>query len=69
MGWCSGTQLFDSFCEIMFDPKNTDFNSILKEFINALEDMDWDCHQDSTYWDKPVVQQAMRELHPDWFED
>lgn len=69
MGWCSGTQIFDAFCGIMFEPENTDFNEILKQFIAELENMDWDCHQDSAYWDKPVVQKAMRELHPSWFED
>jgi len=69
MGWCSGTRIFDAFCSIMFDPENTDFNEILKQFIEELEYMDWDCHRDSAYWDTPVVQKAMRELHPDWFED
>ena len=69
MGWCSGTELFDKFCEIMFEPKDKDFNTILKKVINAFEDMDWDCHQDSAYWDTPAVKQAMMELHPDWFEE
>ncbi len=69
MGWCSGTQLFDLFCQIMFEPKNTDLNETMKQIIGAMEDMDWDCHQDSVYWDTPVVQKAMRELHPKWFED
>ena len=34
MGWCSGTELFDKFCEIMFEPKDKDFNTLLKEIIN-----------------------------------
>ena len=69
MGWCSGTYLFDMMCKIFFEPKNTDFNEMLKMLINAFEDMDWDCQQDSAYWDYPVVQKAFRELHPDWFEE
>ena len=69
MGWCSGTKLFDDLCSVFFDPKLTDFGVILKRIIVAFEDMDWDCHQDSDYWDTPVVQKAMRELHPDWFEE
>ena len=66
MGWCSGTEVFDAFCKIMFEPENTDFNEILKQFIDKLEDMDWDCQDGSYYWEYPAVQKAMRELHPDW---
>ena len=69
MGWCSGTILFDDILSILFDPKATEFNSILKRIITTLEDMDWDCQMDSVYWNKPVVQAAFRELHPEWFED
>jgi hypothetical protein len=42
--------------------------SALKHIIVALEDMDWDCQQDSSYWDEPLVARIFRELHPDWFE-
>ena len=68
MGWCSGTKLFDGICKVLFEPENTDFNEILKQIINEFEDMDWDCQQDSQYWDTPAVRKAFQELHPEWFD-
>lgn len=69
MGWCSGTQVFDPICEALFGDEPLDRKALLKEVIDALESNDWDCQQDSAYWDHPLVQEVMRELHPSWFED
>ena len=69
MGWCSGTKVFDALCDVMFDPDKTEFEEILADFIETLEDMDWDCQQGSRHWKNPVVQKVMKILHPDWFED
>ena len=69
MGWCSGTDIFDSVCQVLFDPNVRNGKEIVKRLVEILEDHDWDCHQDSRYWDTPVVQEVMRELHPSWFED
>ena len=68
MGWCSATELFDKLCDVLFDAKS-DKEPVLKSFITALEDADWDCQVDSKYWDHPLIQKIFRELHPDWFEE
>lgn len=69
MGWCSGTNIFDAVAEVLLDDKPIDKKSALIAVINALEDGDWDCQVESEYWDHPMVQEAMRECHPSWFED
>lgn len=71
MGWCSGTDIFDITCKAVFNSKtNTDdAKSIIKEVATKLEEMDWDCQKESDYWDKPIIQEIFKELHPDWFED
>ena len=67
MGWCSGTELFDSVCAELFS--EAPLHTKLVNIIEAFEDMDWDCQDDSDYRDHPAVVLAMAELHPDWFED
>lgn len=69
VGCCSATQIFDAVCEGLLSEPQKDKKQVLKELILALEYGDWDCQQDSAYWDHPVVQKVMRELHPRWFED
>jgi hypothetical protein len=70
MGWCSATDIFDNVAGALLDnKKKLDTRSVLMKLIEALESGDWDCQQDSAYWDNPVVQGIMRELHPRWFED
>lgn len=79
MGWCSGTDVFDVVCEAMLDPNNMSINpdtlvvtsdtkSVLKKVIAELEEMDWDCQKESEFWEKPIVQEAFKEIHPDWFD-
>ena len=71
MGWSSGTQIFDVFCDALLGDgeRKMTKQSALKVIIKALEEGDWDCHQDSQYWDHPLVQKVMRKLHPEWFEE
>ena len=81
MSWCSGTAVFDVICEAVFTQKHidkdkieeskissVDIKSILKKVIIELEAMDWDCQQESDFWDIPIVQEIFKELHPDWFK-
>lgn len=68
MGWCSGTVVFDAVMDAVLKPE-TDRAVMLRTLIDALEDMDWDCQQDSEYWEHPIVRQVMQEKHPDWFRD
>jgi hypothetical protein len=69
MGWCSGTEVFDPIAGALLgslEGKQINVESVLKVVIEACENGDWDCQQDSKYWDHPIVQKLMRELHPDW---
>lgn len=69
MGWCSGTRIFDAVCDGLLSDEPKSKHEQLTDLITALEDGDWDCQQDSIFWDHPMVQAAMRELHPSWFDD
>lgn len=70
MGWCSATQIFDSVAAALLDEESkNDVHSVLKELVIALEDNDWDCQCDSDYYEHPVVQSIMKELHQRWFEE
>ena len=74
MGFCSGTDIFDPVIKVIIESTNADISPtskvvVVKSLINALEDHDWDCQDDSTYYNHPIVKQAMRELHPDWFRN
>ncbi|MFH1184527.1 MAG: hypothetical protein V1755_05750 [Chloroflexota bacterium] len=73
MGRCSATEVFDPVACLLLDPDSDlsteNIQSILERLIVALEDYDWDCQQDSEYYNHPTVQKIMRKLHPKWFED
>lgn len=72
MGRCSATDVFDETAGQVL--KNSAISPahvkvFLKALFMALEHYDWDCQQETEYGDHPLVQEIMRELHPDWFED
>ena len=73
MGRCSATDVFDPVCEAILDEKILIVRParlyLITKLIEALDNYDWDCHTDSRYYDHPLVQQALKELHPDWFEE
>ena len=76
MGWCSGTYVFDAVIGTFVDqfdlndPSNISrFNIMLEKLNDALVDQDWDCEQDSEYYDHPLVQAFFKEKYPHWFED
>lgn len=69
MGWCSGTEIFDMMCESLLSDTPRSKKELLTELVGILEYMDWDCQQDSIFWDNPIVQEVMRELHPGWFDE
>lgn len=71
MGWCSGTDIFDRMAKKILEsdlPEAAQY-SLLYELIDALEDSDWDCQDDSAYSKHPLVDRALRSLHPHWYED
>ncbi len=69
MGWCGGTVVFDSVVEALLDP-STDKKYAIKSLIEALEDMDWDCQNESDYWNHPLVKECFIELgRAHWYEE
>jgi len=74
MGWCSGTEIFDKVAEFVLgseQPEQAKYD-VLYHLAGALENEDWDCQEDSRYYNDLIVQRVMRELHPNWeelFED
>lgn len=68
MGWCSGTEIFDSVCSVLLDKKPADKKMVIKQLITSLEDADWDCQHDSAFWDHPLVSECFKEMHPHWFD-
>lgn len=72
MGWCSGTDIFDEFAPVLLTHDSLSTGEkveLLVALIDALENHDWDCQQDSAHWGDPIVQEAMKRLHPKWFTE
>ena len=72
MGWCSGSYIFDAVLDGLFNKEiKTDDDKVefIKWIISELENMDWDCQQETMYWNNELVQRAFKELHPTWFEE
>ena len=57
MGWCSATYLFDNIVGALLGKDKIDTKEVIKNLINTLEEGDWDCQQDSDYYDHPVVKE------------
>ena len=69
MGWCSGTDIFDSVCEELLSMEEISEDAkkrLLKSLVKSLEWHDWDCHYDSNFAANKIVQIVLAELHPDW---
>ena len=70
MGWGSATVIFDNVCKSLLKvDKQLTVEETICSLVIELENADWDCQQDSDYWNHPIVQKIMRKLHPNWFED
>lgn len=69
MGWCSGTIVFDKVCDLLLSDEKIDKKEFLDSLICELWDLEWDCEQESEYWDHPLVQEVFKERRPEWFED
>lgn len=70
MGWGSATVIFDNVCKSLLKvDKPLTVEETICSLVIELENADWDCQQDSDYWNHPIVQKIMRKLHPNWFED
>jgi hypothetical protein len=60
MGWCGGTDIFDSVVEGLLQDHSR--HEIIVALIKALELSDWDCQSDSEFYDDPCVQVAFKEV-------
>lgn len=71
MGFALGTEAFDRITESTLNLNISEEEKVkfIVDVINAFEDLDWDCHADSYYYDHPIVVKALIILHPDWFSD
>ena len=69
MGWCGGTEIFDVVAKELLDDEPVNKTALLIAVIDALEDGDWDCQNESRFWEHPTVREIMKERHPSWFED
>lgn len=58
MGWCSGTVIFDKAMELFLEyvPENKK-EKIIYEWYREIRDGDWDCVNESDYWEilKPIL--------------
>ena len=65
MGWCSATYIFDATMHAVNDvlddimeqysdhlPKHEMFLRVARPLVKKLEDGDWDCQQESDFYDK-----------------
>lgn len=68
MGWCSATIIFDKVVGSLLGESKRPIEEVIENFIDILEENDWDCQTDSIYWDNPIIQKIMKERHPSWFE-
>jgi len=69
MGWCSATEIFDTIVTSLTAYEEVDKETIIKELIISLENSDWDCQQDSIYWDHPLVRKCFKATSPELFEE
>lgn len=71
MGWSSGTVVFDSVIKsiVQFTYPDDMQRKQIVSLITTLEDLDWDNIGESEYYNHPLVQQAIRIVHPEWNEE
>lgn len=70
MGWCSGTELFDAMADIVLPMLETADQAAhyFEKAIDAFTNKDWDCINESRYWEHPDFKFAVSKLFPDWDE-
>jgi hypothetical protein len=67
MGWASGTELFDDIMAFALPKIDQDHrNQLFKEMLELFMDHDWDCINESRYWNDPDFQTAYQTLCPDY---
>lgn len=71
MGWSGGTEVFDGVVGVLLNEPIPDESKlgIMNALVRALNDQDWDTHNESLYWETDLVEELFRELYPELFED
>ncbi len=69
MGWSGGSRVFEEAWSGVRDyvPEDKRVEACMK-VIDALENEDWDT-QDEVSHSFPEVEDALKRLHPDWYEE
>lgn len=70
MGWASGSRLFSEVIDVVkrYVPDEDDRIDIYKGLIDAFGESDWDT-QDECVGEDSAYDAALRELHPEWYEE
>lgn len=71
MGWSSGSMVFRDIANGVEEIEGLSYEQKLRLYmviIESLEYNDWDT-QDEVMNVNPIVDDAMRKLHPEWFEE
>ena len=70
MGWCSGTEIFDAVLDaaLPYVPES-EHEAFAAKIAEPLWDGDWDCENDSKYWEllEPIMQRKFP--HLDWSDE
>lgn len=75
MGWCSGTDIFDTVVGTLLvtNVNEENFLKVVIPLIKELENQDWDCQGDSDYFEHPFVEKAFEmnnlEEYETWYDD
>jgi hypothetical protein len=70
MGWCGGTEIFDSTIDAFHEHKIPYSIDFIKNFIDILEAHDWDNLCESNHFEvNPLVRKAVKQMKPHYFED
>ena len=66
MGWCGGTEIFDTVCDVVLSGEKVDKKELLKALIEVMWEHDWDCEEDSDFIDDKLVRECFVELDSDY---
>lgn len=67
MGWCGGTAVFDGALDLFLThvPKEKR-QELVKVWFKAVRDGDWDCLDESAYYEE-YIKPILLEEDPDWY--
>lgn len=59
MGWSSGGMIFDTVVGSLRDVKvtNVQFEAIINDLVDVLDDLDWNRLSETSYYDDPVIRE------------